>query len=828
MSRSFLRELRRSARTLLARPGFTAAVVLMLALGVGANTAVFSAIEGLLLRPLPYPDSGRLVAIYNTYPKMGVEDAGTTVADYLDRREQADALADSAMYYPYSFDLADQGTPQRITGVVATPSLFTTLGVEPELGRAFRAEDAEPDGDRSVMWVPAQPVVLLSDALWRNSFAADPDVVGRELRLSGRSYRVIGVMPRGFVFPQRDVALWLPFAFSDRQKSDAMRGFEFGHSIGRLKPGATLAQLDAQFDVIAARHLARAAGAGAAEGADFWSRAASSGFTARARGLHARLLGDVGARLWLLQAAVALVLAIACANVANLMLIRLAARGRELAVRAALGASRRRIALQLVAESLLLVTAGGVLGIAVGYASIELIRLLGLDGAAQGFNIGLNLRVLGFAVAAVAITGFVCGLVPILSLRHGSSGEGLKEGGRGSVGGRSARTTRNALVVLQLGLAVALLVGGGLLAHSFWQMQRQDPGFATDGLTSVNLNLSRDRYREPAQTRRFQDELLAAVRALPGVESAGLISGLPFSDDNDSMPYFVEGRDQDEAASAYLQSVDEGLFATMGIALLQGRDFLSSDDENAAPVAIVDEELARKEFGARSPLGQRIGTRGVNGVDWRTIVGVVASVKRHRLTETSGRATYYQPNRQSTTRIFRLAIRSTLGADALAGPLRAAIAKLDPEQPIWDVLSMHERIDRSLAEQRTPMLLVVLFAAVALLLSCVGIHGVLAFAVAQRTGEIGVRMSLGASPGTILRMVLNEGCRLAAIGVLVGVPLALALGLQLRAQLFGVELLDPLTLGLVAAIVASVALLASLSPALRAAKASPMEALRYE
>lgn len=828
MTSSITRELRQSVRSLLARPGFTVAVILMLALGVGANTAVFSAIEGRLLRPLPYPDSERLVAIYNTYPKMGVEDAGTTVADYLDRREQADALADSAMYHEYSYDLADQGLPQRVTAVVATPSLFTTLGVEAQLGRTFRAEDAEPDGDRSVMWVPAQPVVLLSDSLWRNAYGADPHIVGRALRLSGRSYRVIGVMPRGFAFPRRDIELWLPFAFSDRQKSDAMRGFEFGHSIGRLEPGATLAQLNAQFDVIVARHLARASGSAAVEGADFWGRAATTGFTARASGLHARLRGDVGPSLWLLQAAVALVLAIACANVANLLLIRVSARGRELAVRAALGASRRRIALQLVTESLILVAGGGLVGIAVGYASIELIRMLELDGAAQGFSIGLNLRVLGFAVAAVAITGLLCALVPVLSLRHGPSGEGLKEGGRGSFGGRSARAARNALVVVQLGLAVALLVGAGLLAHSFWRIQQEDPGFASEELISVNLNLSRDRYREPASTRRFQEALLAAVRSMPGVESSGLISGLPFSDDNDSTPYHIEGREQGEAASAYLQSVDEGLFGTMGIALLEGRNFVASDDENALPVAIIDAELARKEFGDRSPLGQRIGTRGVNGMDWRTIVGVVASVKRHRLTETSGRATYYLPSRQSTTRIFRLAIRSQLDAAAMAGPLRAATAKIDPEQPIWDVLSMRERIDRSLGERRTPMLLVVLFAAVAAGLSCVGIHGVLAFAVAQRTGEIGVRMSLGASPGTILRMVLSEGCRLAAIGVALGVPLALVLGQQLRAQLFGVEVVDPLTLGLVAGAIAIIALLASLTPALRAARASPMEALRYE
>jgi predicted permease len=827
MSASFIDELRGSVRALLARPAFTAAVVSLLALGVGANTAAFSAIEGLLLRPLPYPGGDRLVAIHNSYPKQGVEDAGTTVADYLDRRAQADALSESAMYYEYSFDLGGEGTPQRVTAIVATPSLFTTLGVEAQLGRTFRAADAEPEGDRSAMWVPAQPVVLLSDALWRNALGGDPQVVGRALRLSGREYRVIGVMPPAFAFPRRDIALWLPFAFSERQKSDAMRGFEFGHSIGRLAPGATLAQLDAQSQGIAARNLVRAAGAAGTPADGFWSRAAAAGFTARARGLHERLVGDAGRRLWLLQAALALVLASACANVANLMLIRLAARGHELAMRAALGASRRRIASQLVAENLVLTAAGALAGVALGYAGIELIRRLELDGAANGFSIGLNPTVLGFTLATAILTGLVCALVPLLSLRHvpGVAGSG---GGRGSTGSRPARNVRNALVVLQLGLAVTLLAGAGLLVHSFWRIQQQDPGFDSAGLLSVNLNLARDRYPEPARTRQFQTALLAAVRALPGVVSAGLISGLPFSDDDDSTPYVIEGREQADAASAYLQSVDEGLFATMGIALRQGRNFEPSDDERAVPVAIVDEALAQREFGDRSPLGRRIGTRGVDGMQWRTIVGVVASIKRHRLTETGARATYYLPSRQSTTRIFRVAIRSPLAPDELAGPLRAATAKIDPEQPVWDVLSVRERIDRSLAAQRTPMRLVVLFAAVAVLLACVGIHGVLAFAVSQRTGEIGVRMSLGASPGAILRMVLGDGCRLAASGVLLGVPLALALGQQLRAQLFGVGVADPLTLGLVALTIAVMALLASLAPALRAARASPMQALRHE
>ena len=822
-----LHELRRSGRALLARPAFTIPVILTLALGIGGNTAVFSAIEGLLLRPLPYPQSERLVAIYNIYPKTGEEDSGNTVADYLDRREQADALDDSAMYYDYSFDLADEGAPQRLSGVVATPSLFTTLGVHAQLGRTFNPGDAEPDGDRSVMWVSGQHVVLLSDGLWRNSFGADATIVGRDVRISGQSYRVIGVMPATFAFPRREVQVWLPFAFSDKQKSEAMRGFEFGSSIGRLKPGATIAQLDAQFDAIVARNLDRAAGSGAQPETDFWSRARATGFTGRARDLHEQLVGKVGPTLWLLQAAVALVLAIACANVANLMLIRLSSRRRELAMHAALGATRARIALQLIVESLMLATAGGAVGIAVAWACIQLIRILGLDGGANGFSIGLDLPVLGFALASVVVTALFFGLVPAVAAWRTPNAEALKEGARGSLGSRSARTLRTTLVVVQLGLAVTLLVGAGLLTHSFWRLQRQDPGFDSDRLISVSLNLSRDRYREVTQTRQLQESLLAAVRALPGVKSAGLISGMPFSNDDDANPYFME-EGQNDGPLAYMQSVDEGLFKTMGIALLQGRDFLPSDDERAPPVAIIDADLARKEFGDSSPLGHRIATRGVHGLDWRTIVGVVASVKRHRLSEAGGIATCYRPSRQATPRIFRLAIRSDIDASAMVGPLRAAVAQIDPEQPIWDVTTMRERISRSLDEQRTPMLLVLLFAGVALALSGVGIYGVLAFAVAQRTGEIGVRMSLGASRAHIARMVMFDGGRLVAIGVVLGGALALALGRQLHARLFGVDVVDPITLAIVLALVAAIALLASSIPAMRAAHTSPVEALRNE
>jgi predicted permease len=822
MSRVFLTDLRHSVPALLARPGFTFAAVVTLALGIGANIAVFSVIEGMLLRPLPYPASERLVAIHNSYAQ---EETGTTVADFLDRA-QADALADSALYYDYSFDLAEAGAPpQRLSGVVATPSLFTTLGVTPRIGRAFTDADTEPDGDRSVMWSPAQPVVLLSDALWRNAFGADENIVGREVRFSGRSYRLIGVMPPTFAFPRREVQLWLPFAFSDKQRSDAMRGFEFANSVGRLKAGATIAQLDAQFDAISAHQREIHAGV---SGNGFWNLTRNGGFTGRARSLHQELVGDIGPLLLLLQAAVALVLAIACANVANLLLIRLSTRQRELAVRAALGASTARLASHVFAECLLLTAAGGAFGVALAYAGIAFIRAQGFDGAALGFSVGIDLPVLVFAMLALLLTAVAAAAVPLLSLRNAAT-SALTVGARAGIGSSTLRRRRNALVVIQQALAVALLVGAGLLAHSFWRLNSQDPGFDGTQLIGASINLSRDRYRDPAHTREFQQTLIAAMRALPGVQSAGLISSMPFSQDNDGGPYFIEGREQTtDVATGYMQTVDPGLFATMGIALLQGRDFALTDDEHAAPVAIIDEALARREFGAQSPLGRRIATRGVDKLEWRTIVGVVASVKRHGLGESTTQGTYYWPLRQSPGRIFRIAIRSELDAGAIAASLRAAMAQIDPEQPIWDVMPMRDRLAHSLAPQRTPLLLFLLFAGVALALSGIGVYGMLAFAVVQRTGEIGVRMSLGADRGAILRMVLADGGRLLAIGLAVGGVLAFALAWQLRSLLFGVDAVDPISLAAVFVLVAGAAFAASLAPALRAASTSPMEALRDE
>lgn len=819
MLASLLHDTRLGARLLLSRPGFTFAVIATLALAIGANTAVFSTIEGRLLRPLPFPDSARLVYIYNTYPKRGVEDSANTVPDYLDRRERATALEDSALYYDYSFDLIEQGTPRRVAGIGATPSLFTTLGVDAALGRTFTNDEAVLGNER---------VVLLSHALWRTQFAADPSIVGRDIRISGQPYRVVGVMPDTFAFPRREVALWVPFAWTERQRSDAMRGFEFAQSIGRLKPGASIPQLNAQFDAIVANNLKRFTSQSAAP--QFSEAVSDGGFTGRARSLHSQLVGDIGATLWMLQAAVLLLLVIACANIANLLLIRFAARRHELGMRMALGASRGRIAQQLLVESGLLAGAGGALGILVAYAGMGLIRWLQLDGAEQGFEIGISISVLIFALLAAVASALWFACVPLLALGEANGLDVLNAGGRGSVGNRATRLMRRALVVLQLSLAVTLLGGSGLLAHSIWRLQQVSPGFIGDGVVTVSVNLSRDRYRDVADTRRFIENIMTAVRALPGVTSAGAVGQLPFSSDFGSVPYFVDGVDGADANNAVIgtiQVADQGYFSTLQIPLLRGRGFDARDHADSAPVVIIDQALAQRSFAGRDPLGLRIGTAGVDGtIAWLTVVGVVGSIKTQQLSEQAANPTFYMPVSQSPSRIFRIVIQSQLTAATLAEPLREAVAKIDPEQPIWDVQSLSQRVDASLDARRTPMALLLAFASIALALSAIGIYGVLGHTVAQRTTEIGMRVALGASRTTILRWVLAEGGRLIALGLGVGVVFVVLLGQLLHAQLFEVSPLDPMILIAVTALVAAVALLACWIPAQRAASISPMQALR--
>jgi predicted permease len=817
MFATLFRDVRYAARTLAAKPGFAAAALLTLALAIGANTLVFSLVDALYLAPLPYRDDARLVDVENAYPGMGLAATGASIPDYLDRRSEVPALADSALYTGDNYNLALADAPERVHGVRATPSLFTTLGVGTALGRTFNDDEAQPGTDR---------VVVLSDAIWRNRFGADPAAIGRDLHANGESYRIIGVMPRGFMFPDRETQLYFPFAFTPAQKADTERGFEFSTAIGRLAPGATLADVKTQSDLVIRRNIERLGSVGG-DGARFAQFVRDAGFTVHAQPLRTLLAGDRAQMLLLLQLAVGLVLLVACANIANLLLTRLSARQKELSVRAALGAGRARIARQLLVEAGLLAGAGAVLGVALALAGQRIIAASGLlpDWAAPM----LDARVLGFTGALAIAAALLFGLAPALSAATSSPQRVLREAGRGGAS-RGALALRDGLVVVQLALAVALLASAGLLVRSFANVAAQSPGFDSSGVLSAALTLPKSKYADDTARANAAQRLLEAARTLPGVASAGLVDARPLSDAINGTSYAIVGQPSNGARPhAFLRSVDEDYFRAMGIPLRQGRTFERNDWSGAGKVAIIDELFAHKRFPDGNAVGRQIEIERPGVGKWQyTIVGVVGTIKNGDLGEDVTQETFYLDYGQSPSPNVVLLLRANGNPATLAQPLRAAIRGVDPEQPLFDLMTLDARVEQSMAGRRVPMQLVGAFAALALLLAAVGIYGVLAFAVAQRSGEFGVRMAIGADAARIRRLVLGSGAKLIAIGLALGVIGAIALGFALRSQLFGVGSVDPPSLVAVALVLAATAFAACWLPARRAARIAPMEALRSE
>lgn len=818
MFATLLQDIRYAARTLAARPGFAAAALVTLALAIGANTLVFSLVDGVYLSPLPYRDDARLVDVGNSYPKMGLSFVGSSIPDYLDRSTEVPALAASALYTGENFNLADSGAPERVHGLRATPSLFATLGVAPALGRGFTADEAQQGRDK---------VVVLGHALWQNRFGADPAVVGRSLRMNGESYRVVGVMPKTFLFPDRETVLYVPFAFTDAQKSDQQRGFEFSSMVARLAPGATPAQVEAQCAVVRGRVLDRVGAAGA-EGAQFANFMRNAGFKASVRPLRTQLAGDHAGTLLLLQWAVGLLLLIACANIANLLLARLSSREKELSVRVALGAGRARILRQLLIEALLLSVAGSALGVAVAVLGMRAVGASGL--LPDWIPLGLDLRVLAFTAAVATAAGLLFGLAPALAAARAQPQQALREAGRLGGGSRAARGLRNALVTLQFALAVALLASAGLLVRSFTNLLAQSPGFDSEGVLSAAISLPQAKYPDAPARAAALKRLLDAARALPGVESAGLVDAPPMANAMSGSSYHIVGQNSEGAAPhGYIRRADEDYFRTMRIPLLAGRTFEASDWNASQKVAVVDALFAKKRFADGDALGHVIDLGRPGEANQRyTIVGVVGTVKNADLGEETPEETYYLNAGQEAVDVGVLVLRSHGDPAALAAPLRAAVRAVDPDQPLFDVTTFNQRVHRSLASHRVPAQLIGLFAALALLLAAIGIYGVLAFTVAQRSSEFGVRMAIGADGARIRRQVLGDGARLVAPGLALGVLAALALGLVLKSQLFGVGSVDPVSLGAVLGVLVLTAFAACWLPARRAARIAPMEALRNE
>lgn len=808
-----MNDIRYSLRSLGKSRAFTAIAMLTLALCIGANSAIFSVVNAILLKPYPWPDSERLVFVYNSYPLMNLPNAGTSIPDYLDRKAGVAGFEDAAMYTNQAMNLASDGEPERITGLRATPSLFSTLQSQARLGRVFGEADAQEGNEK---------VVVLSHALWRDRFGADPSMIGKTIRLNSMPYQVIGVMPEDFYFPTPTTQAFVPFAFTAAQKSDDERGNEFSSMIARLKPGATTAAVQRDLDLIQARNAERIA-----ESRDFWK---TSGFGGRVNGFLEQNVSNVRGMLWLIQAGVAAALLIGCANIASLLLARAMEREKELAIRSAMGAGRGRLMRLLVAESVLLFSGGGVLGVFFAWWGVRALSSLGLSTLPRGFGVELDLTVVAFTLTCAVATGFLFGLLPAWSASRRDAAATLKEaGGRSASGGRHTQMLRSGLVVSEVALAVMLLSTAGLLVRSFEALQRQNPGFEPAGLVTARVSLPANKYDTPEKRVAFADSLRERVRALPGVKSAGITTNLPFSGGNSSASYSspdIVVPPGAPAPHARYRVVGPGYFETVGMKPLLGRLFDERDVLISQRVVIIDKLLADKYWPGQDPLGKRI-VRDDPAKPF-LVVGVVPPIKFQGLDEDVDKESIYYPFAQASNPNVFLAARAQADPLKIAPSLREAVRAIDPDQPVSDIRTMTERMDAASLSRRAPMILLGLFSGVALLLAVLGVYGVLAFAVTQRTPEFGVRMALGASRRSIADLVLRQGASLVGIGVACGLGAFLALSSVVGKLLYGVPPTDPLSLTVAPIVLALAAVVACIVPVRRATGVSPLEALRVE
>ncbi len=809
---TFFRDLRFGLRMLRKHPGFAAIAVLTLALGIGANTAIFSVFHGVLLEPLPFPDPHRLVTLWSQ------EDwpYGTNGPEYFDLRERQTTLAGLAVYRVVGGNLSGQGDPVRVTAAAVTAGFFPVLGVEPMLGRAFGEEEDQPGKD---------PVAVLRHGFWQRQLGGDPKALGRTLSFDGISYTVIGVMPPGFAFPD-GADLWLPAAL-DPANPAGRTGHGLG-SVARLRPGVSLDQ--ASEDV---RRISRAMHE---EHPEAYPERFRSGWTLRVEPLQASLVGDVQPALLALLGAVGLVLLIACVNVANLLLARGTAREREITVRAALGASRGRLVRQLLTESVLLSLLGGAVGLGLAFWGLDQLVGLAPQGLPRLAGIGISAQVLAFVLAVSVATSLLFGLAPALFAVRGKLDEPLRNRAEGSAGpGREH--LRGALVVLEVALTLVLLIGAGLLLRSFSNLRQVDLGFRTEQVLTVHLTLPRSSYPTAEARASFYDGLLARVGALPGVEAAGAISVLPLSGDF-SFALMAEGMAANFPESyphglvvlSGPRAVTPGYFRVMGIALLAGRLFEESDRGDAPLVVMVSDDFAREAWpDAASVVGKRIAFPTSGEAEWRTVVGMVRDVRDEKANLAGRRyKDVYFPHAQQPAGDMFLTLRTAAEPTGLVGAVRGEVEALDPTLPLYEVRTMAEVVAHTLARPRLNALLMALFAAMATVLGAVGIYGVISYGVSQRTHEIGVRLALGAQPGDILRQIVGRGMVLVAAGLALGLAGAVVLTRWLESQLFGVAATDWAIYGAVAGLLAAVALAACYLPARRAMAVDTATALRYE
>jgi predicted permease len=803
---------------------FAATAILMLALCIGANTAIFTVVRSVLLRPLPYPQPDRLVFLYDAFPGAGVSRAGTSVPNYFDRVALTDVFTAMAMYRTRGVDVGQAGSVERTSAMEVTPSFFRLIGVGPATGRAFMEAEGQPGGGK---------VVILAETYARRVFGPSGTATGRDIRIGGEPHTVVGVMPDAFAFLDPDVRLWLPLAFTPDQRAEDARYSQNHDSVARLAPGVTLADAQQHIDRFTARNIEQAG--------PLKHILVNAGYSGHVVPLAADLVRDVRGTLHLLWGGVLFILLIAAVNLANLVLVRATGRVKELAMRHALGADRPRLARQLLTETTLVTMIGGLLGLLLGAWSLRWLSSVGFNELPRGHEIRLDASVSALTMAVAVVLGLIVGAVPVAHVARMDLAVLLHEDGRTGTPGRATRLLRRGLVVAQVALACVLLVGAGLLLASFRHLLAVDPGFEADHVLTARVNPPASRYADDPALAAFGDRALRAVRALPGVTTTGLTSSLPFGDDFSSSVILAEGYAMspgESVLSPNIVRVTPGYFEAMGIPLRAGRVFTDGDTADAPRVVIVDEKLARKYWPRGDAIGRRmylpnspeeVGHPGAK-TTWLQVVGVVGTVKLYGLAgaEEQRVGAYYLPHAQDPTRGIGIAVKTTGDPAAVTGAVRQAFHGIDPELAMYDVLTMPERIARSLDDRRTPMLLSIAFGAVALLLASVGLYGVLAYQVGQRTREIGLRMALGGQPADILHLVLREGALLVGIGLALGLAGAAALRGVIASQLYGLGALDPRVMLAVALVLAAAALAASMAPARRAARVDPVVALNEQ
>ncbi len=812
---NLLNDIKHGCRLLIRNPGFTIVVILALALGIGANTAVFSVMNAVLLKPLPYKNPDHIVSVAGRFTGIGIPDDRNQISppELMDLRKYSSSFADVSAVQGASYNIRVTDAPERISGAVVSANFFKMLGMDAAVGRTFADDEDQPG---------KEGVAVIGYALWQKRFAGNSEAIGKTIQVSGRNVQIIGVAPQGFQFPTL-AEMWTPLVIPDAQLTPNARGNHGLQVYARIKPELTLAQASTDMERVSQQII---------ENAKQYPYAQYN-FAVLIRPLLEDYVGDIRPALIMLMGSVGLVLLIACCNVANLLMVRASARDKEIGIRTALGASRRRLIRQMLTESVLLSSIGAIVGIGLAWLGVSTIARIGNVAFPRLATATLDLSTLGFTLVVAFLTALIFGVVPAMQVSQGHSHESLKEGSRGSSTGAGQQNLRKLLVVGEVALSLALLAGAGLLIKSFMKLQEVDPGFKSEGVLTLRVVLPAARYTQPDQIRAFFRDLLDRVRKVPGVELAGATSALPLSGQGGSGTTTMDTTavpPDKVSAEADWRFITPGYFETVSTKLIRGRYFDDHDTETSAPVAIIDESMARTYWPNEDPVGKRIKRGGggpQNTNPWMTIVGVVKHVRLGSL-ERPSRVQLYMVHSQLSPGGMSLAIKTGGNLDAISTAVQKATMSIDPEQPIYAVRPFDELLADSVARRRVIMLLLVVFAGVALTLAALGIYGVISYWVSQRSQEIGIRLALGATRMDVLRMVIGQSLSVVVAGVVLGLIGSLAVTRLMTTMLFDVKAGDPTTFVLVCASLLGIGAVASLIPALRATLVDPVHTLRRE